>query len=137
MSSFDVSLGDKVDAYNIVMTRLEAATDYWNGRANELYKIAKATSNARSRIREALKGAMMAMGKEEITGAEVRFKLARSKPSLIVDEVNVPESFKIIVTTKSVDKERVRTALEEGFEVEGAQLVPSFSLRQYAAKGIK
>lgn len=134
LEQVDLAITAKVDGYNAVMDRLELEATYWKAKADMYSKIAKAHTAAQDRMKNAIKQAMQAMGKTEVCGDDVKFKLANAQPKLILDEAKIPKEFKMIVTTHVVDKERIKTALKEGFAVAGAQLEPSVALRAYVNK---
>jgi hypothetical protein len=134
LAQVDLALAEKVDGYSAVMVRLDAAAEYWKVRADELARVARSVGAARDRIKEAVKAAMQAMGKDEVSGNEVRFNLSKVKPRLVIDDAALDPAYKMQVTETVTDKERVRLALEEGFEVRGARLESSVSLRSYATK---
>lgn len=49
----------------------------------------------------------------------------------------LPTKYKTIVTEAIADNDSIRKDLECGFDIPGARLEQTYSLRQYAAKEIK
>lgn len=134
LANVDLAVTEKVDSYSVVISRLDTASDYWKAKAAEYTKLAKSTANASDRIRAAIKEAMQSMGKDEVCGEDVRFKLSKSKASLVIDDMMLDPAYKMVITTHLSDKEKIRSALDAGFEVRGARLEPGTSLRSYPVK---
>jgi hypothetical protein len=77
---------------------------------------------------------MQAMGTDEIIGEDVKFKLSRLAPKLVIEEEKLPSAFKMQVVTYVPDKDRIKSELEAGGSVEGAKMEEVFSLRKYPAR---
>lgn len=125
------TLEEKVDSYVGRIGGLELMADQCRKRAQEATKAARSLESIQERLEERIKYTMNSMGRTELSGSEWRYKLTPTKGSLVVFEDQVPESYKIQVTTWSVDKERVRAALDSGLGVMGAVIKPGFQLRKY------
>jgi hypothetical protein len=135
IASVDADLAAKADGYHAVMGRAESGAEYFKKRADEFYAAAKVLSTFQVRLKDRIKAAMQAMGKTEVAGEDVVFKLSRVKPSLVIEnEDHLPKSFVMVVTEHVPDKNAIRTALEQGFEVPGASLKESVSLRHSVNK---
>lgn len=134
MANVDVKLPEKVDGYAIVLERLEFEESYWKGKANAYALIAKAHKALQERLKDRLKEAIQALGTDEIKGNDVRFKLSRVKPALVLNELKLDPTYKMTVTELVPDKDRIRAALQEGAVIEGAELKESVSLRPYLNK---
>lgn len=127
------SLVAKTDSYAAVLDRLEAEEGVWRERRDSCERMLRAHEGLQERIKERIKGCMLAMGRDELTGQVERLRLSKAKSKLIVDS-SLPNEFYMIKTETVPDKERIRSALEAGDKVPGAALVPSFSLRRYLTK---
>lgn len=135
LSSLDIAVTDKVESYAFIMDSCENRAQFWKAKADLYSKIAKSHTLIQERIKERLKAAMMELGKDEVLGHSIRFKLQALKPKLVIkDESKIPADFKVVVQTTAPDKERIASALNDGFEIPGATLEKVFSLRQYAKK---
>lgn len=128
----DVNLPAKVDSYAFVIDRLEAQEAFWKLKANELYKIASSCKTARERIKDSIKDAISALGADEIRGNEVRFKMANSRPRLVIDEDALPKEYMMQIIHLEADKKRIEEDLKLGIPVEGATYQETKSLRTYA-----
>lgn len=125
----ETSLAQKSDAYAAVLDRLEVEEGLWRKRRDECLKILRAHEELQDRLKARMKEALVAMGRDEVRGDQVRFKLAKAQPKLILGN-DLPQDCYMPVTTLEVDKQRVRERLEAGEVIVGAALVPNFSLRR-------
>lgn len=129
----EASLTQKADQYSFLIERLEFESEYWKAKAQEFNKIAQACTTARERMKDRIKVAMNILGLEEINGKDVRFKLQKSNPKLVIeDESKIDAAYKTVISETVIDKERVKEDLRLGVPVAGAKLEQGFSLRTYA-----
>jgi hypothetical protein len=137
LTSVEKDLANKVDAYHAVMGRAEAGADYFKARADEFYAASKVLSNFQSRLKDRIKGAIQLMGKTEIAGEDIVFKLSRVKPSLVIEsQDSLPQSYLMVVTETVPDKDAIRTAIEQGATIPGAVLKENVSLRTSVNKKV-
>lgn len=134
LTRVDLSLAEKVDGYDFVIERMENQSEYWKAKAALFSKIAKSYETARERLKNSIKDAMVSLGKTEISGNDVRFKLQNNAPKLVIDDTKIPDGFKMQVVTTVVDKERIKSALKDGIPVQGASLEQGQHVRSYANK---
>ncbi len=128
---------EKIDSYYHIMKRIEAEESYLKDREAELRSARKALENNRERLKNNLKFHMEQTQQTEVSGNEYRFKLAGSKPRLVIDESKVPDQYKVEVIERVIQKDRIKEDLDMGIAVEGASLEASYSLRPYpVAKAI-
>lgn len=130
-------LAAKVDGYVVIIDKFEHEADFFKARAEQLLAISKQLNNSAKRLKERIKYVMIDSQKHEFCGNDSRFKLAKGKDKLIIDEANVLPSYKVEKVTLVPDKERIKTELELGEDLEFARIEPSFTLRVYANKGGK
>ncbi len=133
LSEIELKLPQKIDAYAVIMERSEIEEAYWKEKARQCSEMAKRYSGVRSRLKDNIKFAMEQLGMSEAVGNEVRFKLTRSKPQLVINEDFLDSKYLVETIVKSVDKKAIEADLKEGKEVEGATLMEVFALRSYAA----
>lgn len=124
-------LSTKADGYAYFMEKLEHEADFWKEKANSYLKVSKSCANLKDRLNNSIKLAMRQLGTDEVKGDDVRFKLSKLPPKLVLDE-SLPSSYKMAVTEYVPDKDRIKHDLEIGLEVPGATLEPVWSLRKYA-----
>jgi hypothetical protein len=131
MEHVDLAMADKMDACHFVAERLEREAEYFAEKAKRLQAIAIAHKKASDRIRARVKEAMLALGRTEVMGHEVRFTLVQGAPKLVIQESELPSEFKMQVMQSVPDKERIKEALQRGDRVLGACWEPSYQLRTY------
>lgn len=134
ISSLNLEVAAKVDAYHFVIERTELNAGHWAAMAEKYGRVAKALSNTSSRMKSRLKQAMMDMGKAEVLGETVRYRLQNSAPSMIIDQESLPAEFLMQKIELVPDKERIKAAVKQGREIPGVTLTKSFALRDYVNK---
>lgn len=133
----DVKFPIKIDGYAVIMERMEMESDYWKQKAEFYSQIAKGCMAARERLKESLKFAMEQLGTDELKGIDVRFKLSRTKPRLVINEDLLESGYLVATTVSMPDKKRIEQDLKDGLMIDGAMLMENKSLRAYANKGTK
>ncbi len=127
----ELQLAQKADAYAAVLDRMEVEEELWRKRRDECERMLRAYEAVQERLKDRMKGALLAMQKDGVEGELVRFKLSRVKPRLVLSDADLPADFYITVTRVEPDKERIRAELEAGREVAGARLEQGYALRKY------
>ena len=134
LNEVEKNLTEKADGYSAVLARLEHAQAGWAEQAEKYQRVASSIGFLRSQLKERIKMAMIAMGRDEIRCGLVRFKLQKTNPSLVIDDKMLPLSYQIVETTYKPDKERIRSELKAGATIPGATLQSGQCLREYANK---
>jgi hypothetical protein len=132
--AFDVTseqLVAKADSYALFMERLDNEADLWKQKADSYAKVAKSCKALKERLNNNIKAAMQLMETDEIHGEEMRFKLSRLAPKLVIDEVSLPQTWKMQVVEVVPDKDRIKKAVELGESIPGVSQEDSYSLRKY------
>lgn len=137
LAEVDLALQEKVDGYHYLMERLEGEGEYFAKKADAYKRVAKAHSQLSDRIKDRIKGAMIAMEKTDVTGFDVRFRLSKATPRLALMESMLDPAYLLTVTTHVPDKERIKRDLLDGKTVGGASLEQGYSLRAYINKETK
>ena len=127
-------LEQKADNYAFIMDKLDASSQMLRDRSKRYANAAKAVENAHERLKNRIKEALHTMGKDEIAGHEISFRLSNSAPRLVVNEAQLDPAYKMVVTTSVVDKEKIIEALKSGVEVAGAHFEPVKALRVRVSK---
>lgn len=128
----DLELTEKVDGYSMVMDRFATIAEGYKEKAEFFLRLSKQCDNVQDRLKNNIKFAMQEMGKTELVGNDIKFKLTPTSGSLqITDEEMVPVEFKSEKTVTEIDKKKLKEAAAKG-EVPGAKLEPGFSLRMFA-----
>lgn len=121
----------KVDSYAAIMDRLDVDADFFKAKADSYAKVAKSCKALKERLNNNIKAAMQLMETDEIHGEEMRFKLSRLAPKLVIDEVSLPQTWKMQVVEVVPDKDRIKKAVELGESIPGVSQEDSYSLRKY------
>lgn len=127
----DLHLPEKVDAYSLVIDRMEVVSAFYKAKADEFLRLAKAADNVVDRCEVNLRLSMEAMHTDEILGHDVKYRLVRSNPACVItDENAVDGAYKVTETITKIDKKRLIEDLKVA-PVAGARLEQGFSLRRY------
>lgn len=124
-------LQEKADSYAFFMDRLDAEAEFWKQKAESYSRVSKSCKALRERLNDSIKSAMQVLNTDEIQGVDMRFKLSRAAPKLIIDEAFLPSSFKMQVIETVPDKTKIKNALEVGTEIPGVKQESVFTLRKY------
>ena len=130
---FDLASGDlreKVDRYRHIIDAFGARADYFAELEKQARDAKKVFENQAERLKANLRRAIEATGQDELLGNDWRYKLTRGKEKLVTTN-DLPDTFKKEKVTLEPDKDQIISALEMGFEVPGAALVETTSLRCY------
>lgn len=125
---------DKAHAYTKLILKWEAEVDAAAAEIKRIQAIKKTKENSIDRLRETLKTAVQAFGREDAKTGVRRYETALFKLSLrhskavsVVDDTLIPDSFWVV--KKEVSKTAISNAIKEGTEVPGAELVENISLQ--------
>jgi len=135
LTELEKNLTNKVDAYFVVIERLQFETKYFKAKASVFNNAAKTLSNTEERLKENIKRALRAMDKTEIVGNDYKFKISKTKPRLIIDPQILADKFKKQTIVIEPDKDKIRALLDAGILIKGAHYEESFALRKTINKG--
>lgn len=125
LAGLDEALDQKAEDYAAVIMSLQARSDARAAEAKRIRELANADATVAQRLKERLKQAMETTGRARIDTTRFRLTVANNggkQPMLIEDESAIPPEF--FVQVPQVDKECIRTALENGRTVPGCSLAP-------------
>lgn len=129
------SLARKVDACDFIMAKLNAEASFYEARAAEMEKYAKACLNAKERLEGRIVEALIETPGGVLQGEEAAFKLATSQGSVqVLSESLIPSNYKKTTVAIQVDKTRIREDLKAGVDVPGATLVHNHFARRVRPK---
>lgn len=140
LTNIDAKLPAKIDGYATILERLVLEEEYWTGKADQYYAIAKGCKDGREYLKDSLKAAAKALGTDELIGADQRFKISNGAPSLVIDQSKLPDGYLKKKVTFEPDKDKIKADLIRGKEVEGAIFKESVKIQAYPnkkGKGIK
>lgn len=132
MNEVAANLERKVDAYDWRMNAILARAEQFKKRATEFDKVGSAMKKYCDALKDRIKLVMKdVLKKDELHGQDVRFKMSKAKPKMIIDEQLLPKGLFKIIQTQAPDKERIQELLDKGEKIPGVTLEDSFSLRTY------
>lgn len=122
IDGLDFEIGLKADDYAAVIRELEGQVEVITKEAVRLQCKATAINTNVKRMKDALKNAMIAMGKKSMQTELNKFTVVKNggKLPLILNEEFVTDDYK--KTVMVTDKEKIRSALENGVVLDFAAL---------------
>lgn len=125
----DLDLPAKVNAVAAYLRQLQAEAEHLQGRAEELDAKAKAKRRRIERFKGYVLGAMQRNGLHALKGQEATLSRRKSERVEVIDCEAVPSEYKVVTTTTSVVKDRIKVAIKRGESVPGARIVQGESLQ--------
>lgn len=129
----ETGLTTKSDNYYSMMDHLGSTAERYRKRSEAYRQAAKAAENIVERMKERIHAAMQIMGKTEVEGKTIRFKIQNSPASLKIDEgAKLPSEMTIVTVTP--DTTKIKAALKAGDTIEGCRLEQGTHIRSYLKK---
>jgi len=126
LGEVQTKLIEKVDAYEIMMQRLESRSEDYRAYAKQFTGVARSLDQAVGAMKARIRLAMNVMDTKEVSGNAFVFKLSAKTGSLnIHNEDLIPDRFKLIKTIIEIDKPKIKAAIEAGEIVTGAEIIPT------------
>lgn len=124
--SLEKDLAAKLESYCRFIRELESLASSRQEEAKRIASLGSITSNKATRLKAAVKEGLNRIGKTKISTPtfEIRIQKAGGKLPLVLNcsDDAIPEFFLKTVTTTTVDKEKIREAIEGGEILEFASL---------------
>lgn len=121
LESVLAEVGDKADAYAVVIQEAKVTAEKYEAEAARLQARAKSVKNSIDRMKDRLKFAMETMNIKELKGEYHRFRIQKNGGALPLEITGeVPDTYKKIVYED--DKAKIREALKDGKELGFAHL---------------
>lgn len=109
---------------------LLGTVEKFKAEEKRLATIRKQMENKAERLQEYIKQSMVQLGIDEVHTGTFNIKLSPSVGSLEITDANsIPNKFKEIVQTITVDKNAVKSAIKSGEHVPGAEIRDGWTLR--------
>lgn len=130
MEALDGEIEEKADGYAMVMRDLEEQELALKNEIDRLALRKAAVYNNRQTMKKALEAAMRVTGKTKFKTTLFSFNIQRNPASVVVDVpwTKLPEDY-LKYKDPEIDKTKLKKALQDGAEIEGAHLVQTESLR--------
>jgi hypothetical protein len=122
-------LENKGRAYSFVIKDMETEIDIIDAEMARLNQLKERRVKAADKLKERVKDAMLLFGITEIKSPTLKINFRKSE-SVEVDNIELLESdYKVTKTTVSADKVKIKAAIKEGVNVNGAVLVENNNLQ--------
>jgi hypothetical protein len=119
LDEVQTQLATKTDQYKFVMDRLESSSQFLKAKADEIYDAAKRLETASDRLKQRIKEVMIVTDRSEIHGSHYVFKLSNSTPKMIINESELPTTYKRSVIIQEIDKDLIKSEIKAGNSVPG------------------
>ena len=113
----------KSAGYAFVIKDKDAEIAAIDTEIERLNKLKSVRVNAKERLKDAIKTAMELYGIEKIESNTIRITLAKSAPSVVIeDESLIPEKYKRTETKTTISKKDISNDLKAGEKIKGCYL---------------
>jgi hypothetical protein len=115
----------KADAYAALIRTAEVRAEARRAEAKRMVALAESDEALASRLSRVLMDAMVATGKQKVDTERFRLSVRANggkAPLVIHDEAALPPDYRVPVYSERLDRDAIRTALEQGTAVPGAAL---------------
>jgi hypothetical protein len=135
LNQIRTDLASKSDSYCFTMERLKNSSQLLKEKADQFLKASRTLDNLHKQMKDRIKESMRILGKNEIKGDHMVFKLTENAPRLEIDPSYLPSEYKKEVIEFEIDKEKIEADTKQGIVITGVTLNPSFTLRTTVNKG--
>ena len=118
----------KARGYIWMIKKLEADNVTINEEMNRLERIEKRNNKMIERLKENMKFALEIFGESQKVDT-FTLSLRKSKSVEIIDADVIPESFRVIKTSETINKTEIKKAIESGLTVPGATIKENNNLQ--------
>ena len=119
MESIGGEIEDKADGYAMVMKELQGTVDTLDAEIKRLKARKEARENNIKRMKEALQAAMNATGKTKFKTALFNFAIAKTAPTLVVDDFkSIPAKY-FVEQLPKLDTAKLKDDLKAGADLAG------------------
>lgn len=133
LAEIETGLTTKADNYYSMIDHLESTAERYRKRSEAYRAAAKSAENIVEKMKERIHAAMQIMGKSEVEGKTIRFKIQHSPASVkIYDPSGIPADMTIVTVTP--DTAKIKAALKAGELVDGCRLEQGTHIRHYLKK---
>ena len=118
----------KARGYIWMIKKLEADNVTINEELNRLERIEKRNNKMIDRLKENMKFALEIFGESQKVDT-FTLSLRKSKSVEIIDADVIPESYRVVKTTETINKTEIKKAIESGLTVPGATIKENNNLQ--------
>jgi Siphovirus Gp157 len=129
IESMMLEISKSADDAGLFLDRSKFMIEYFKDFKKKIDAKIKTIENAQEFVESELKKSIAAIG--DLEGQNFIFKLQKTKDKVVIDdESKISDLFLRTKVTHDPDKTAIFDALKAGQSVDGAQLVPNFSLKK-------
>ncbi len=130
LESINDTIELKADGYARIIRNLEANAVALKTEIDRLTNRRRSIENSIDRLKENLKNAMIATGKEKIKTDLFNVTVVNNPVAVnVIDEKLIPEEYFKVEIIRKLDKISLRDAIKNGEEIQGAELMQGKGLR--------
>ena len=130
LESLNDTIELKADGYARIIRNLEANAVALKTEIDRLTNRRRSIENSIDRLKENLKNAMIATGKEKIKTDLFNVTVVNNPVAVnVIDEKLIPEKYFKVEIIRKLDKLSLRDAIKSGEEIQGAKLMQGKGLR--------
>ena len=130
LESINDAIEVKADGYARIIRNLEANAVALKTEIDRLTNRRRSIENSIDRLKENLKNAMIATGKEKIKTDLFNVTVVNNPVAVnVIDEKLIPEEYFKVEIIRKLDKISLRDAMKKGEEIQGAELKQGKGLR--------
>lgn len=130
LESINDAIEIKADGYARIIRNLEANVVALKTEIDRLTNRRRSIENSIDRLKENLKDAMIATGKEKIKTDLFNVTVVNNPVAVnVIDEKLIPEKYFKVEIIRKLDKLSLRDAIKNGEEIQGAKLMQGKGLR--------
>ena len=130
LESLNDTIELKADGYARIIRNLEANAVALKTEIDRLTNRRRSIENSIDRLKENLKNAMIATGKEKIKTDLFNVTVVNNPVAVnVIDEKLIPEKYFKVEIIRKLDKLSLRDAIKNGEEIQGAELTQGKGLR--------
>ena len=130
LESLNDTIELKADGYARIIRNLEANAVALKTEIDRLTNRRRSIENSIDRLKENLKNAMIATGKEKIKTDLFNVTVVNNPVAVnVIDEKLIPEEYFKVEIIRKLDKISLRDAIKNGEEIQGAKLMQGKGLR--------
>lgn len=130
LESINDTIELKADGYARIIRNLEANAVALKTEIDRLTNRKRSIENSIDRLKENLKNAMIATGKEKIKTDLFNITVVNNPVAVnVIDEKLIPEKYFKVEIIRKLDKLSLRDAIKNGEEIQGAKLMQGKGLR--------
>ena len=119
---------EKARGYIWMIKKLEADNSTINEEMNRLERIEKRNDKLIDRLKESMKMALEIFGESKKIDT-FTLSLRKSKSVEIIDAELIPEAYRVVKTTETINKNEIKKAIERGVNVAGATIKENQNLQ--------